>query len=566
MQGGGRSPYRGGGRRGGGPFRGGGGGRGNFGHPPPRQDAGAAALFCGRGRGRGQLGRSGSRRFHQSAPDSQQPNAASTLGIKPTSVPDIEQALSQASELAAAPSRMRPKHPLLPIAWCDICRVDCNSLEIMEQHKNGKRHKKTVQRIQEIQAQQKLMAELQANVAVKPEVAIQKAEENKAVQVVELNKASDQVGEVKKASTTSENMASAVLSNQAGELNKASSVSESMMAADFSDQVIEANKYSASSESLSVATVTMENKLELEMQSQNVDGQSVPAKEKEARTMAALSDASHSEEPQAEGPARRPRMGGHDRYDRRRGPKRKMTRFARGGKRLRRFEPMRSKPPERPKEQPRVCTLCNVMCDTLAVFESHLSGKKHLSQIKRFQGQDSVYGPISVYVPPNQPTAYPPQAPEPLFYGPKSHEMLQQEAYELQGLPVEGYGPQQGNQAKQATEAEGSGLMSQAEESLEHPANEIPAHRGQEAVTMNAEGQTSISEFEEKEPSQSLTFPEAATMEEEATFPTTEDEVPLPAYGATPGDGAVLPGLDIRVGEPNAENGGPGNAVDTTSQ
>ncbi|XP_038982495.1 AT-rich interactive domain-containing protein 1A-like [Phoenix dactylifera] len=578
--GGSRSPYRGGGRRGGGPFRGGGGGRGNFGHHPPRQDAGAAAPFRGRGRGRGQLGRAGSRRFHQSAPDSQQPNAAPAPapapGIEPTTpVPDIEQAPSQASALAAA--GMLPRHSLLPIAWCDICRVDCNSLEILEQHKNGKRHKKTVQRIQEIQAQQKLMAELQANVALKPEIALQKAKENKADQVVELNESSDQVDEAKKASAASENIPSAVLSNQAGEVknstasdlsnqagevNKAFSVSEGMTAADFSDQAIEANKGSASSENLPVATVTMEHQVEFEMQSQNADGQSEPAKEGEAGTMTALSDASHSEAPQMEGHVRRPWMGGHDRYDRRRGPKRKMMRFGRGGKRLRSFEPVRSKPPERLKERPRVCTLCNVMCDTLAVFESHLSGKKHLSRIKRFQGQDTVYGPISVYIPPNQPMAYPPQAPEPLFYGLQSHEMLQQEAYGLQGLPAEGYGLQQGNQAKQTTESEGAGLVSRVEERLEHPANEIPADGAQEAVAMKVEGQTAISEFEEKEPSQSLTVSEAATMEE---VPTTEDVVPHPAYGTTPGDGAVLPGLDIRVEELNAGNGEPGNGVDTAS-
>nr|XP_010933672.2 LOW QUALITY PROTEIN: uncharacterized protein LOC105054004 [Elaeis guineensis] len=566
MQRGGRSPYRGGGRRGGGSLRGGGGGRGDFGHHPSRQDAGAAASFRGRGRGRGQLGRTGSRRFHQFAPDSQQPSAAPAPGIEPTSVPDIKQAPSQASAPAAAPARMLPKHPLLPIAWCDICRVDCNSLEILEQHKNGKRHKKTVQRIQEIQAQQKLMAELQANVVVKPEIALQKAEENKAAQVVEPNKASDRVGEVKKASTASNNIPSAVLSNQAGEMNKAFAVSESMTTADFSDHVIEANKASASSENLPVATMTMEHKLEFEMQSQNVDGQSEPAMEAEAGSLAALSYASHSEALHMEGPARRPRMGGHDRYDRRRGPKRKMMRFARGGKQLRSFEPVRRKPPEHLKERPRVCTMCNVMCDTLAVFESHLSGKKHLSRIKRFQGQDTVYGPISVYIPPNQPTAYPPQAPEPLFYGLGSHEMLQQEAHELQGPPVEGCGPQQGNHANQALEAERSGLVSQAEESLEHPAHEIPAGEAQEAVIMNAEGQTAISEFKEKQPSQSLMVSAAATMEEGAVFPTTEDVGPLPAYGATPGDSAVLPGLDIRLQESNAENGEPGNRVDTTSK
>ncbi|XP_010919566.2 uncharacterized protein [Elaeis guineensis] len=532
--GGSSSPYRGGGRRGGGPSRGGGDGRGNFGHRPPRQDVGAAALVRGRGRGRGRMGRGGNRRFQQSAPDSHQPNAAPASVTEPSSVAEIEQGPgqvpSQADAPAAVPAPMLARHSLLPIAWCDICRVDCNSLEILEQHKNGKRHKRTVQRVQEIQAQQKLMADLQAKVPVKPEIVLQKAEENKPAEVIE----------VKKASTSSENIQSAVLPNQTGEVNKASAASENMTAADFSNQVIETSKASASSEKLPDATVTVEQKTEFGMQSNNVDGQSERAKEGEAGIEAVPLDALHAEAPQMEGHTRRPRMDGYDRYERRRGPKRKMMRFGRGGKRLRSFEAVRRKCPERPREQPRVCTLCNVTCDTSAVFECHLSGKKHLSRIKRFQGQDTVYGPISVYIPPNQPTTYSHQAPEPLFYGLKSHEMLQQEAYGLQGLQVEGYGLQPGNQAKQATEAEGPGLVSQAGQSVERPDTEIPRDGSLEAVTMNIQGQSAatefqekeptellpaVSEFEEKEPSQSLMVSETADMQEGAAFPATEDVV-----------------------------------------
>lgn len=574
MQGGSSSPYRVGGRRGGGPSRGGGGGRGNFGHHPPRQDVGAAALARGRGRGRGRMGRGGSRQFQRSASDSHQPNAAPASVTEPSSVAETErgpgQAPSQASAPAAVPAPMLARHPLLPIAWCDICRVDCNSLEILEQHKNGKRHKRTVQRVQEIQAQQKLMAELQAKVAVKPKIVLQKAEENKAAEVIE----------VKKASTSSENMQSIVLSNQTGEVNKAPAALENMTAAGFSDQVIETGKGSASSENLPDATVTMENKMEFGMQSESVDGQSERAKEGEAGIEAALSDALHAETPQMEGHTRRPRMDGYDRHERRR-PKRKMMRFGRGGKRLRSFEPVRRKCPERPREQPRVCTLCNVTCDTLAVFECHLAGKKHLSRIKRFQGQDTVYGPVSVYIPPNQPTTYSHQAPEPLFYGLRSHEMLQQEAHELQGLQVEGYGLQQGNQGKQATEAEGPDLVSQAGQNMEHSDNEISVDGSVEAVTMNFEGQTAVSEFEEKErsqllstvsefeekePSQSLMISETANMEEGAAFPATEDVVPLPAYGVAVGDNVVLPGPDARDEEPNAKNREPGSGGDAASE
>ncbi|KAI6707356.1 hypothetical protein NL676_010318 [Syzygium grande] len=35
-------------------------------------------------------------------------------------------------------------------AWCELCRVECTSLEILEQHKNGKRHKKNMQRAEQL--------------------------------------------------------------------------------------------------------------------------------------------------------------------------------------------------------------------------------------------------------------------------------------------------------------------------------------------------------------------------------------------------------------------------------
>ncbi|XP_022738306.1 uncharacterized protein LOC111291025 [Durio zibethinus] len=34
-------------------------------------------------------------------------------------------------------------------AWCALCRVECTSLEILEQHKNGKRHKRNLQKNEE---------------------------------------------------------------------------------------------------------------------------------------------------------------------------------------------------------------------------------------------------------------------------------------------------------------------------------------------------------------------------------------------------------------------------------
>ncbi|XP_023735081.1 uncharacterized protein LOC111882955 [Lactuca sativa] len=114
--------YRGGGRRGGGPFRGG--GRGfrppnisGYG-PPPFQGSGRGRGGGGRGRGRG---RGGIGRHDQPFP--------------PPSSHPVEGEKASEGEGEAS----------LKIAWCELCRVDCTSKEILETHKSGKRHQKNLQ-------------------------------------------------------------------------------------------------------------------------------------------------------------------------------------------------------------------------------------------------------------------------------------------------------------------------------------------------------------------------------------------------------------------------------------
>ena len=43
------------------------------------------------------------------------------------------------------PSSPQPPEGGEKIAWCELCRVDCTSKEILETHKNGKRHQKNLQ-------------------------------------------------------------------------------------------------------------------------------------------------------------------------------------------------------------------------------------------------------------------------------------------------------------------------------------------------------------------------------------------------------------------------------------
>ncbi|KAK8693417.1 hypothetical protein V6N13_071001 [Hibiscus sabdariffa] len=103
-----------------------------------------------RGGGRGHVGNRGLR------PDgSAPPRRGHHSGSRMT--PAISNSALDPSTAAMPPSALVPG-PALPhqvpaapvwppphMAWCELCRVDCNRPEILEQHKNGKRHKKNLQ-------------------------------------------------------------------------------------------------------------------------------------------------------------------------------------------------------------------------------------------------------------------------------------------------------------------------------------------------------------------------------------------------------------------------------------
>ncbi|KAD4385017.1 hypothetical protein E3N88_25185 [Mikania micrantha] len=117
----GHSPYQGGGRRDGRPFRGGGHGNSGFRRP----NAGVSGPpFRGRGQGRG---RGRDRRGRRHGPP---------IG-SPSSQPDSAQANAQ---------------PPVRIAWCEVCRVDCTHVEMLDQHNNGRRHKRNLRLLQQKKA------------------------------------------------------------------------------------------------------------------------------------------------------------------------------------------------------------------------------------------------------------------------------------------------------------------------------------------------------------------------------------------------------------------------------
>lgn len=134
----GHSPYRGGGRRGGGPFRGGG-----RGFRPP--SSGGSGPSYGRGRGRGS-GRGRGGRHGQSS--SSHPETSAVEEAKP----------SEGAESSAQPNAQQPT---IRIAWCELCRVDCTSKEILEQHNSGKRHKKNLHKLQNMKGASQPAAEAQ---------------------------------------------------------------------------------------------------------------------------------------------------------------------------------------------------------------------------------------------------------------------------------------------------------------------------------------------------------------------------------------------------------------------
>ncbi|KAK1400552.1 hypothetical protein POM88_000157 [Heracleum sosnowskyi] len=132
-------PYRGGGRKGVDRYRRG--GRGNFGN---------------RGRGRWtprqnsqQISSSGSRNVAPETTKSVEEVAdASAINIDQAGQVEITYQSSVQPNVTSAPQRH------MQVARCELCRVDCNSFEILEQHKGGKKHKKNMQKLEVLKAYQ----------------------------------------------------------------------------------------------------------------------------------------------------------------------------------------------------------------------------------------------------------------------------------------------------------------------------------------------------------------------------------------------------------------------------
>ncbi|KAH0463692.1 hypothetical protein IEQ34_008274 [Dendrobium chrysotoxum] len=198
-------------------------------------------------------------------------------------VPEINVSTTGAEAMALEPPSLKASLLLqpstLPLSWCDICRVDCNSLKVLEKHRTGKRHKRTVQLLERMEGRSEMAEKLVADNDIKPE------QHNESVAVP-----------------------------------------------------IEGMKVIGPIETSNI----------------NCDATANLKK-----------------------------------------------------KRKRNSTP----------EQPRVCVLCNAVCNSEAMFQAHLAGKKHASRIYQFQRPNTIFGPMNGYIPPSQSSTLTFQDTQPLYYG-----------------------------------------------------------------------------------------------------------------------------------------------------
>ncbi|XP_055817503.1 uncharacterized protein LOC129886716 [Solanum dulcamara] len=226
----------------------------------------------------------------------------------------IQGGLSQVKPSSSASGNSAPVRPPR-MAWCELCRIECNTPEVLEQHKNGKKHKKNLKAYEERQKLNKQMdgahGHQTTNSEVKTRVAYQPAVEG------------------------------------SGQLPLGHLPSET----------VTGDRQLLPKESLPPHDVIEE------------DG-SITGKQK-------VEETAPVDHVQGQG----------------RGVKRSL-RGGRGGKLMKTQNGSRKPavPPKPQKMVPLICELCNVKCESVVVFQSHLAGRKHLSNVKDFQGQQAMVG------------------------------------------------------------------------------------------------------------------------------------------------------------------------------
>lgn len=144
--------------------------------------------FRNRGRGRGRRGRGDPTHNPQSFPE---PSAAEVLKSNEEKEPSTDNhneesqaEFSHQASTTAARGNIAPNQHPVHIAWCELCRVSCTSFEILEQqHKNGKKHQKNLQRFGGLNNAYRSVTDLNPASTLQPE-NVQEGEENKPTEAV----------------------------------------------------------------------------------------------------------------------------------------------------------------------------------------------------------------------------------------------------------------------------------------------------------------------------------------------------------------------------------------------
>ncbi|KAK7260117.1 hypothetical protein RIF29_25892 [Crotalaria pallida] len=281
--------------------------------------------FRGGGRGRG---RGGGRHFpsHSYGPAISNVGDGSAAAVA-TSVVQPSSSVSGKGTPKPAQAPTATLQPASRHVQCEICKVECNTPEILEQHKNGKRHKKNMKVHEDLQRRKAMNGQ--------QSVLITSSQLNSTCQP-------KQVQESEKKGCATENMGSEVTA-----INGQQSLLIPCTELNFTAQ----------------ATPVQEAEKEL----QNNGGQAseVPAEEPAGKTT-------------------------DNSAVRGRGLKRK-TKGGRGSKYVRTDDGSRRpvEPPRPEQAKSFICELCNVKCDSQVVYDSHLIGKKHLQRLKRVHGRNS---------------------------------------------------------------------------------------------------------------------------------------------------------------------------------
>ncbi|KAK8464828.1 hypothetical protein PHAVU_010G071500 [Phaseolus vulgaris] len=276
----GPSQYRGRGGRGGRPFRGAGRGRGHS-----------------RGHGVG-----GGRHIPSHSSGAAISHAAGAPVVTGTAS-EIEPSSVSVPTQLPKPARVQPPAPRK--VCCEICKVECNTPEILEQHKNGKKHQKNMRMHEELQRRNALNGQQSGQI---PTSQLNLTDEPKQVQESEKN------------GCPAENMGSGVIVNNHNE----------------------------------------------ETQLQNNEGNisEAPAEAPEAKNM-------------------------DNSAGRGRGLKRK-KKGGKGGKYMRTNDGLKAV--ESAQTVSFRCELCDVKCESQIVYQSHVTGKKHLSKLRRAHDPQAASG------------------------------------------------------------------------------------------------------------------------------------------------------------------------------